>query len=395
MRLMLITASFHPVIGGAETYAYAISSALGDRGHEVTVVTDHPRTDTDPGIGDPPGVSVHRLTEYHTLLADPSKIFWEQMAYGLLPEIAEIADWTDPQVVLTNSLDTAVLGKIVALERKTPWVATSHEQAPEREPMGSGRLQLVHETLSPDLVLAGSDFYATRARAHGARCEVVHHGVDCDRFQPGVERETVRRRYGVADYESLVVCSGRLKERKGIREVIEAVALVHAEVSHLRLLVVGGISSASLEYAEMLEERIRHPDLAGVVQIDRSVSYDEMPTVLAAADIVAQPSLEEGLGLAVLEAMSTQRPVVTTDIPGTREILTTNEIAEVVTPGDVPGLAAALRRFLDHPREAAATAQRARDHVIDKFSWKRMAEQTETLLANLVDRKDQGGQANG
>lgn len=386
----MITASFHPVIGGAETYAYAISSALRDRGHEVTVVTDHPGTGTDPTVGDPPGVSVHRLTGHRTLLADPSKIFWEQMAYGLFPEIAEIADRADPQVVLTNSLDTAVLGKTVALDREIPWVATSHEQAPEREPMGTGRLRLVYEVLAPDLVLAGSDFYAMRARAYGARCAIVYHGVDCDRFRPGPEREPTRRRYGVAGYESLVVCSGRLKERKGIREAVEAVAMVRAKVPDVRLLVVGGVSSASLEYAEKLEERIRRPDLAGAVQIDRSVSYDEMPAVLAAADIVVQPSLEEGLGLAVLEAMSTQRPVVTTDIPGTREILTTDGIAGVVVPRDVPGLAAALRRFLDFPEVAAATARRARNHVIDTFSWRRMAEQTETLLVELVNGNNWG-----
>lgn len=384
---MLITASFHPVIGGAETYAYAISSALRNRGHEVVVVTDQPDT-THPVTGDPPGVRIHRLTGYRARLADPSKIFWEQMAHGLLPEIAAIADESHPQIVLTNSLDTAVLGKTVALDRGIPWVSTSHEQAPEHEPMGPGRLRLVHEVLAPDLVLAGSNFYAARARAHGARCSVVYHGIDTDRFRPGPARDVTRRRYGVTDHETLIVCSGRLKERKGIREAIEAVAALRAQVPDLRLLVVGGVSSASLEYAEALEGRIRHPDLIGAVQIDRSVSYDAMPAVLAAADVVAQPSLEEGLGLAVLEAMSTQRPVVTTDIPGIREILTADGIAEVVAPRDVAGLTAALQRILENPESAAAMARRARNHVVNAFSWLRMAEQTEALFAKLVDERN-------
>lgn len=387
MRLLVVTSSFHPAIGGAESYAYAISSALAQRGHQVVVITDHPDELTQPVSGDPVGVQVNRFSGYRDLLSDPSKIFWEQMAYSLFPEVAAVLDGFTPDAVLTNSLDAAVVGKTIALHLRVPWVATSHEQAPEREPLGEARMQVVYQVLSPDLVLAGSWFYANRARMYQAPCEIVYHGIDTNMFTPGPNRGQTRSRYGIGEEEVLLVCAGRLKERKGIREAVEAFAIVHRQFPSARLLVTGTVNSGSLEYADNLQARITQPDIVGTVTIDRTVPYPGMPSILGAADIVLQPSLEEGLGLAVLEAMSVARPVVTTAIPGIQEILTVDGIAEVVGPADVEATAAAVYRLLTNPERAVEMGQRARQHVIDHFSWISMAERTEQLLGELVSRQ--------
>ena len=382
MRLLIITASFHPVIGGAETYAYELSRAMTALGHEVTVATDAPPGGaTAPVPGDPPGVRVERLDGHRALLADPSKIFWEQMAFGVQPELRGVVDRTMPDVILTNSLDMAVLGRTIALDRGIPWVATFHEQAPEREPFGLGRLRLVYGGLKPSLVLAGSRFYADRARRYGApRTELVYHGVDTDAFHPDTDPGTARRRYGYTDAHTVLVCAGRLKERKGILQALHAFALVHAAHPLTRLLVVGSVSSASLEYAARLESEVDRLGLRAVVTIDRAVTFGRMPEVLAAADLVVQPSLEEGLGLAVLEAMSAGRPVVTTDIPGITEILTTPGIARAVPPAAVEPLAEALEDLVVSPRRRAALADAGRAHVVAHFSRQQMARRTEAAL---------------
>ncbi|MBV9023271.1 MAG: glycosyltransferase [Streptomycetaceae bacterium] len=122
MRLLIITSSFHPVIGGAETYAYEVARAMAELGHAVTVATDVPPGGHAgvPVIDDPPGVHVERLDGHRLLLADPSKIYWEQMAFGVLPELGAVVERAHPDVVLTNSLDTAALGKTVASTRAFP-----------------------------------------------------------------------------------------------------------------------------------------------------------------------------------------------------------------------------------------------------------------------------------
>jgi glycosyltransferase involved in cell wall biosynthesis len=391
VRVLFISSSFHPVIGGAETYAWDVVTGMRARGHEVVVVTDVPRGHAPGEVSteNPEGVTVRRLSRYRELLADPSKLHWEQMAFSLMPELAECAGEFGPDLVMTNSLDTSPLGKTVALDRDIPWVAAFHEHAPQDEPLGAGRLRLVYEVLRPDLVLVGSQFYAQRARRWGGaglRTRLIYHGVDTDRFRPGVAAEPVRRRYGVAAEEILIVCSGRLKPRKGIRELIRAFAPVHERHPRTRLLIVGSVSSASLDYAAALEADIKELGLPETVIIDQGVTFDQMPEVLAAADIVAQPSFEEGLGMAVLEAMSSARPVVTTDIPGVREILTAPGIAEVLPPGRLEPLTDALLKLVGDRRLRERLGRSARQHVEQHFSRRRMLEQTESALLEVTAR---------
>src|SRR5690242_12622848 len=155
MRLLMIASSFHPTTGGAETYAHVISEGLAARGHDVMLVTDAPRDAPSgrPVEGDPRGVTVRRLTAYRDLLADPSKVLWEQMAFSLAPELAACAEEFGPDLVFTNTLDAALPGKWIAVDRDIPWVASFHEHEPEAQALGVARLRVVHEILRPSLVL--------------------------------------------------------------------------------------------------------------------------------------------------------------------------------------------------------------------------------------------------
>ncbi|MGW8526558.1 MULTISPECIES: glycosyltransferase family 4 protein [Nocardiopsidaceae] len=394
MRLLIITSSFHPVIGGAETYAWEVAEGLAARGHDVVVVTDLPRGHHAGEVfaGDPEGVDVRRLSRYHEILADPSKIHWEQMAYGLMPEIRDVIDEFRPDLVLTNSMDAALLGKTVSLDRGIPWVATFHEHSPQDEPLGAGRLRLVHGVLKPSLVLAGGAFYAERAAEWGPGnpVELIYHGVDTERFHPGIDGRPVREHHGLTDQETLFVLAGRLKPRKGIREAISAFDRVRRACPGARLLIVGSVSSASLDYSAQLDADIAALDLQQTVTIDRTVTFDRMPGVLAAADVVVQPSFEEGLGISVLEAMSMGKPVVTTDIVGVRELLTAPGVARVVPPGAPEPLAHVLIELAGSAEERSRLGKAAREHVVGSFSKQRMVERTESVLLTRSTRREAG-----
>lgn len=390
MRLLMIASSFPPVIGGAESYAALVAGGLAGRGHEVTVATDVSRGSLAPeSFADPAGFAVRRLGGYRALLEDPSKIRWEQMAFGLLPELAACAAECDPELILTNSLDAAYLGKALALELDLPWAASFHEHDPLEEAMGRGRLRLVYGTLRPSLVLAGSALYADRARCWGdeAAVRLIYHGVDTDAFAPDTDGSAVRRTYGFAEDELVVLSAGRLKPRKGMRELVAAFDVVRRRQPRARLLIVGGISSASAAYAQALEDDVVRLGLEDTVTIDREVSFERMPAVIAAADVVAQPSWEEGLGLSVLEAMSAARPTVTTDVVGVREILDGEEVALVVPPRQPAPLAEALCTLLSSPDLRRSLGERARRHVVERFSRELMLERTEAELQRLVEER--------
>jgi glycosyltransferase involved in cell wall biosynthesis len=390
MRVLLLTSAYPPVMGGAETYALIVASGLADRGHDVVVVTD--TSEIGGGAEEPAAQTsrprVIRLSGYQSLLADPGRLRWEQMYFGLLPETASALGPWRPDVVVTNSMETVLLGRMVAAEFGTPLVGAFHEHDPDAEPFGEGRMALAYKWAAPDAVLAGSTMYADRALRHlpADRVHLIHHGVDTCAFSPRTDGEPARRRYGVTRADVLVVTVGRLKERKGQLELLQAFAGLQAR-DDLRLVIAGGVSSAAPDYADRLEAEIDHRGLRDRVVIDRGLAYQDMPEILAAADIVALPSHSEGLGLALLEAMSAARPVVATRIAGFEEVLRgAPDVARLVDPGDAGELRIALGELAGSPADRDRLGTGARRHVIRRFSRQRMIDRTEAVLREVGKR---------
>jgi glycosyltransferase involved in cell wall biosynthesis len=102
----------------------------------------------------------------------------------------------------------------------------------------------------------------------------------------------------------------------------------------------------------------------------------DMPACLAAADIVALPSLHEGLGVAALEAMAAGRPVLASRVGGLGEVVVAEETGLLVPPGDADALAAALARLAGDPALRARLGAAGRARVLACYTSERMAEGT-------------------
>jgi glycosyltransferase involved in cell wall biosynthesis len=144
----------------------------------------------------------------------------------------------------------------------------------------------------------------------------------------------VRRSLGWVDADPLILNVGRLVPQKGQRYLIEAMAAVVRRLPRARLAIAG-----EGRIRPSLEAQIRTLGLAAVVQLlgDRR----DVPLLLAAADIFVFPSLSEGFGVALLEAMAAARPCVVSDLEVVREVAGP-EAAVLVPPADAGGLAEAL-----------------------------------------------------
>ncbi|MBB5128139.1 glycosyltransferase family 4 protein [Streptomyces griseoloalbus] len=385
--MALLTASFDPVIGGAETYALNLAEGLTAVGHEVMVITDTPHG-MEPGAADP-GPRPYRLARlwrYRGRLFDQQKLPWEEMAFSLASELEAHMDAFRPDVLVSNSLDTALQAAMI--RRSTPglaWAAAFHEHAPQDEPFGDGRMAVVYGDLRPDAVLAGSQFYAERARTYGPAeaVHLIHHGVPV----PDVGEETTaawRARYRLSDRDLMIACVGRLKPRKGMSELIEAFASLRPRERRLRLVIAGTVSSASQAYADGLKSLADRLGCADLVTFDETVVAAQVPALFSAADLVAQPSHEEGLGLAVLEGMAARRPVVTTRVAGINEIVTRPDVAVQVEAHDPKALAAALERLLTDAGARKDYAEAGFAHVRDNFSLPVMVSRTADVLALLA-----------
>jgi glycosyltransferase involved in cell wall biosynthesis len=204
--------------------------------------------------------------------------------------------------------------------------------------------------------------------APDARLEVIPHGVDRIFLEAGRESidAQVRQRFGVSPPYLLHV--GNHKPHKNAEGLLKAYQMLALDRrgEPPPLVMVGGFSPDG-----ELAQRAAAMGLAGRVRCLGHVSRTELAALFRGATVFAYPTLYEGFGLPVLEAMACRTPVVAGDIGAVREVA--GDAVIRVNPRDVGELAAAIRRLLEHPdlREQLADRGRARART---FSWRRAAE---------------------
>ena len=229
--------------------------------------------------------------------------------------------------------------------------------------------------VDPDCVLVVSPIWRRRlADEYGVEADVVTNGVDVDRFTadppPGVIT-ALRSRAGAAD-RFLVLTVGGIEPRKGTDHLFRALA-------HLRrrwdrppvLAIIGGHSFQDhTPYRDRVIASMGDLDLefGRDVALLGTVPDDEMAAWYRAADAFAFPSVNEGFGLAVLEAMAAGLPVVVTRLPVFAEYLRFGVDALAVAPGDDEGLADALDTVA-HDDGVREKLRQSGPEVAARFSW--------------------------
>jgi glycosyltransferase-like protein len=231
--------------------------------------------------------------------------------------------------------------------------------------------------LEPDHVLVVSRYWQRVLwEQYRIRATVVTNGVDADRFRrpAGSGASDLRRRVG-AEGKFLFLTVGGIDPRKGSHELIEALAQVRSMLSVAPVLVVvGGHSFRDhTAYRDGVLERARHLrlELGGDFILLGTVPDEELIRWYHAADAFVFPSVNEGWGLAVLEAMAAGLPVLATDIPVFREYLT-GQTALLAPPGDARQLASAMVCLATDPSLRDRLA-RAGPKVAARFSWEACA----------------------
>lgn len=232
--------------------------------------------------------------------------------------------------------------------------------------------------LEPDVVLAVSEYWrGLLAEEYGVTAGIVHNGVDAARFRAVSPALRARLRSAAgADGRPLLLAVGGIEPRKGSDTLVQAISqLQRSSRPSPVLAVVGG---QSFQDYRPYRERVLASlpglglELGRDIVLLGTVPDDEVPGWYAAADVLAFPSVNEGWGLAVLEALSAGLPVVTSDLPVFREYLTHGQDALLVPPGDPTALAGALTKVLSDPA-LAARLRAGGNAVVRRFTWRAAA----------------------
>lgn len=382
-RLVLVTRRFWPLVGGAEVVMARLAAALKARGATVTLLTARWQPDWPETI-EHHGVRVVRLPQ-------PAARMWGTLRYmqAISRWVARHAHTVDLAYVSMLKHDAyAVLG---AARGRLPVVLRAEGAGVtgdcfwqvearcgrwiRRRCQQAAGLVAPSPAIERELIAAGYP----RDRIH-----MIPNGVPVMPVVTKAARREARAALGqiqrgleLPEDAPLAVYTGRLHEGKGLSHLVAAWPCVLEQHPQARLWLVG-----EGPHEGALAGQINALGLQGKVVL--AGSFDDVEDVLQAADVFVHPSLEEGMSLALLEAMSLGLPLVATDIPGNRVLVADGVHGRLVPPADPAKLAEAVISVFSHRQCAARWGEQARQRVAAEYSLDRMVDRHLELFGRIL-----------
>jgi glycosyltransferase involved in cell wall biosynthesis len=250
-------------------------------------------------------------------------------------------------------------------------------------PPGGDLLTRMRYTSDPCMFLCVSEAVRDVLQNHGVpleRLRVVHSCIDIGRIDALSEpdRTALRAEIGIPADAGLIGVIGSLVPHKGHRHLLAALPRVFAERPEARLALFGdGPLEAELRrdcWERGLQTRVT---FAGF--------RNDVARYLQAFDIFAHPSVEEGLGTSILDAMAARLPVVASRAGGIPEVVVHGETGWLVPPASPTELAGALITLLEDPRRRAQFGEAGRARVESAFSMTSLGDHVLEAYADALD----------
>ncbi|CAN5321648.1 MAG: glycosyltransferase [Acidimicrobiia bacterium] len=212
------------------------------------------------------------------------------------------------------------------------------------------------------------------------RISVVKRGRDPERLgAPSAQRSAAARRSLGLDPDSRVILTvGRQEYQKGHRHLVDAFAGVAASHPEAVLVIAGREGAASDALAAQIDR------LGLGHRIRRLGHRPDVPEVLAAADLFVFPSVYEGLGGALIEAMALGLPIVASDLAALGEVVRSGENADMVPATDADALAGAITALLDDEERRVAYGIRSRELFEEGFDADKAADAVVAMLTRIA-----------
>jgi glycosyltransferase involved in cell wall biosynthesis len=356
-----------------ESHVLGLSENLIKLGHEVEVVTS--RYSRMPETENLNGIKITRLPQWINMYNTP-----------LVTSIKEFVRRTHADIVHVHSPPpfTERFAAKGAKEAGKPFVVTHHCDLELKGFLGNTAVNFYQNFLGnyplqvADRVISTTESYATTSRTlWDIDVTVIPNAVDVHRFKPENEGKIIRDKYSTND-EHLALFVGRLVPHKGIGILIRS--LTYTENG--KLLIVG-----DGPYKEWLTNLVNKLDLSERVVFVGPVDDYWLPAYYAATDVVVLPSTSrlEAFGIVGLEGMASGKPLILSDIPGVRDVISEKE-GYIVEPLDPNAIAEALEKIWNAPEMAREMGARGRKRVEKLFSWEKVSKDVEQVFNEILTK---------
>ncbi|RPA12922.1 glycosyltransferase family 4 protein [Gordonia sp. OPL2] len=389
MRVLIVSWEYPPVVvGGLGRHVHHLATELAGQGHEIVVLTrrptgtdalSHPTTDTTVdgvrivAVAEDPiefdfgrDMMAWTLAMGHSFVrAGLGVLAGERHSLnvgGWAPDVVHAHDWlvAHPAIALAEYFDVPLVSTIHATEagRHSGWVS-----GPTNRQVHSVEWWLARE--SDSLITCSASMRDEVTRLFGPEIpdvSVIHNGIDI-RTWPFAPRP--------AASPPELLFAGRLEYEKGVQDLLAALPRIRRTHPGTTLTVAGTGTQA-----EWLAEQARRHRVTKAVRFLGAVDHDGLLTLMHRCSAIVLPSRYEPFGIVALEAAATGAPLVVSTAGGLGEAVSDPTTGLTFHPGDVAGIASAVRATLADPSAAAARAVAARDRLTGEFSWGEVAERT-------------------
>lgn len=297
-----------------------------------------------------------------------------------------------PDVVHTHSGKAGLLGRVAAHKLMVPAIVHTVHGAPFHRYQGRGAYQFFRacETYAAarcDLLVSVADAMTDQLVAANVapreKFATVYSGMEVEPFlEAHIHRETMRARLGYSSRDVVIGTIARLFHLKGHEYVLQAAEQLVLKHPNACFLFVGdGVLD------ERLREEVHRRHLDRCVKFAGLVPPQQIPAMLAAMDIVVHPSLREGLARVLPQALLAEKPVVSYDIDGAREVVIPGVTGYLLPPKSIEPMVSALDELIRLPELRDQLGEEGRRRFTDPFRHERMTARLRVLYEELLAMK--------
>ena len=357
MKIAIITYHFLPNwLGGIEIATYHLAKQLAKRGHEIHIIVLHDKKMAKESKEN--GFYVHRIAF--------KKILFFGIVLSWLKALINLRK-IDPDVIHVQSIGVGVPAYLAKLFMRKPYVVWGHGfdvYFPWRFKKIIAKIVIKNA----DVVIALSENMRDKIKEIYRRdIKIIPNGIDMELFRDESEHSIHN------NDKKLILFVGSLRPVKGVIYLIEAMNIIRQDIPEVRLLIVG-----DGEDKKKLTEFVEKSDLKKYVHFAGKIENEKIPAYMAKSDVFVLPSLSEGFGIVVIEAMASGLPIIATNVGGLPDIIKDGENGFLIQPKRPEEIAKKINIIFknDKLREKIRKNNKEKSK---KYSWNIIAKDLEDI----------------
>ena len=382
MKILIISYDFYPNVGGVAQHVFNLSKSLKIRNHKVYIFTLRYSL-KDKFIEDLFEVKVFRFFTFN--ISKLRGIAWlsQVIFFGFFYSILKRFDVIHTHTVIPDSL-----AGLFIFSKKKIFTNHSSQFLELYDEKNKNLLKFFYKMILKkfnNIIAPSFELKEKSEKFFNKNSFYIPNGVDIEKFKPisleekDKKKKEIFNKLNLEKREYLIFCPRRLEPKNGVEYFVRAIKLVLEKEKNLWAIISG--NEYIKEYALKIKNMIKELNLSNYIFFTGPVPHEQIIEFYQASDIVVLPSLMEATSISGLEALACGVPVIGTTVGGIPEIVYDNVNGLLVLPKDSNKLSEAMIDLLKNREKRLNMGLKAREIIINKFSWNKIVEEVEKIYS--------------